>query len=55
MMIGNDNNRNMVKQQKYTMNLPGLPPSEIFSCENISNVARQNKKKQMANHFIQVC
>jgi hypothetical protein len=53
MMIGNVGNRNMVKQQKYMMNLSGSPLFHIFSPEDISGVSRQNRKIQMANHFIQ--
>jgi hypothetical protein len=37
MMIGNGRNKNMVKQQKYTMNLFGPPLFQIFSREDISD------------------
>jgi hypothetical protein len=52
-MSGNARNRNMVKQQKYTMNLSGSPLFQMFSCEDISGVSRQHRKIQMANEFIQ--
>jgi hypothetical protein len=55
MRNGNARNRNMVKQQKYPMNLSGPPLLQIFSREDISGVSRQNRKIQMANHFIQAC
>jgi hypothetical protein len=45
--------RNMVKQQKYTVNLSGPPFFQIFPREDISGVSRQNRKIQMANHFTQ--
>jgi hypothetical protein len=53
MMIGNARNINMIKQQKYMMNLSGPPLFQIFSRDDISGVSRQNRKIQMANHFIQ--
>jgi hypothetical protein len=37
MMIGNARNGNMIKQQKYAMNLLGHPLFQIFSHEDISD------------------